>query len=423
MRIVMMTNTYLPHVSGVAQSVARFVAAYQQCGHDTLVMAPTYEGQPEYEDHVVRIPAIQHFSGSDFSIVLPMPRFLSKTLHEFDPQIIHSHHPFLMGDTALRTAAALNLPLVLTYHSMYEQYTHYVPLEADNLARAVINLTTGYANLCDHVIAPSDYVGQTLQQRGVTTPITTIPTGVDTRQFASGNGESFRAANNIPEDAYVIGHLGRLAPEKNITLLTNAVAAFLKEHQDAHFIVTGSGPSEQEMQEILETAGVGNRAHFTGPLSGADLVDSYAAFDVFVFASKSETQGMVLLEAMAASVPVVALNAPPVDEIVAHNKNGCLVNTENADALQEAINQLYKQDAQQKKQMKLSAYETAASWDTCRCAERALTLYETILKEKQPRRSFNEHVWETLLHVIDEEWKIWTNRMNAMSTVVSKEDS
>src|SRR3990172_3888517 len=127
MNIVMFTNTYTPHVGGVARSVEAFSGAYRRRGHRVLVVAPEFADQPQHEEDVVRIPAIQNFNGSDFSVVLPVPGSLDDVLDAFKPDIVHAHHPFLLGNTAVRVARFRELPLVFTHHTLYEQYTHYVP--------------------------------------------------------------------------------------------------------------------------------------------------------------------------------------------------------------------------------------------------------------------------------------------------------
>src|SRR5688572_8121139 len=126
MNVVMMTNTYLPHVGGVAQSVHRFTTSLRERGHRVLVCAPTFEGMDAelVEEGVVRVPAVQNFSGSDFSVMLPIPLYLTNTLNEFEPDLFHSHHPFLMGDSALRKAATRQVPIVFTHHTLYEEYVH-----------------------------------------------------------------------------------------------------------------------------------------------------------------------------------------------------------------------------------------------------------------------------------------------------------
>ncbi|MBS1220006.1 MAG: glycosyltransferase, partial [Proteobacteria bacterium] len=158
MNIVMLTNTFTPHVGGVARSVESFAEEYRKRGHRVLVVAPEFSDMPLEEVDVVRVPAIQNFNASDFSVALPVPSRLAETLDDFRPDIVHSQHPFLLGMTAVRIARYRQLPLVFTHHTLYEQYTHYVPGDSPALKRFVIELATRYANLCDQVFAPSESI-------------------------------------------------------------------------------------------------------------------------------------------------------------------------------------------------------------------------------------------------------------------------
>ena len=154
MRILMITNTYAPHVSGVARSVEAFAREYRRRGHQVLVVCPEFEKAPKHEPDVVRVPAIQRFNGSDFSLVLMTPRWLRTAVEAFAPELIHSHHPFFLGATAVRLARVLELPLVFTHHTMYEHYTHYVPGASEAMRRFAMHLSTNYANLSDAAFAP-----------------------------------------------------------------------------------------------------------------------------------------------------------------------------------------------------------------------------------------------------------------------------
>ena len=331
--IVQMTNTYLPHVGGVARSVESFARAFRRLGHRVLVVAPEFEDAPEIEGDVLRMPAIVRFNGSDFSVPMPVPGRLKAAYRPLRPDVIHSHHPFLLGDTALRAAAARDLPVVFTHHTLYERYTHYVPGDSAAMKRFVVDLVVGYCNLCDAVIAPSESVQEMLAARGVTAPTTVLPTGVERERFAIGDGSRFRAARSIPAGAFVVGHVGRLAAEKNLDVLIRGVVRFLAARPEARFLVVGDGPFAESMKAALARAGVAERALFTGLLTGGDLIDAYHAMDVFVFASRTETQGMVLAEAMACDVPVVAIDASGVREVVRDGENGRLLGGDDAPAL------------------------------------------------------------------------------------------
>lgn len=214
MNIVMLTNTYLPHVGGVAHSVAAFSEEYRRRGHNVLIVAPEFPEKIAGEKNVVRIHAIQNFNGSDFSVALPFSPDLSDRLDQFKPDIVHAHHPFLLGMTALRVARQRELPLVFTHHTLYEHYTHYVPADSQVLKRFVVELATRYANLASLVLAPSHSIVKLLRERGVQTPIAEVPTGVQLEDYNNGDGSKVRRRLDIPESAFVVGHLGRFGQEK-----------------------------------------------------------------------------------------------------------------------------------------------------------------------------------------------------------------
>lgn len=410
MNILMLTNTYLPHVGGVARSVDAFSRALRARGHAVLVVAPSFQGASAGEPGVVRVPAIQHFNGSDFSVGLPIPGLLSRALERFQPDVVHSHHPFLLGDTALRVATRLDLPLVFTHHTMYERYTHYVPGDSPVLRRFVIAMAREYANLCDAVVAPSESIARLLAERGVRAPLFAIPTGVDLERFARGRGAETRLRMGIPPGAFVIGHVGRLAREKNLPFLAEAVAVFLRQHADGHFLLVGSGPAESEIRAKLE--GFEARLHCSGPLQGRDLVDAYHAMDVFAFASQTETQGMVLAEAMAAGVPVVALDAPGAREMVQEGRNGHLLERESAAAFASALAHLHAALRVDPGPWNNRARATAERFSLARCTDGLLELYRG-LGAVGPRARLEETPWAQVRRRLETEWEIWSGRAEA----------
>lgn len=420
MKILMVTNTYLPHVGGVARSVDALSRAYRARGHEVVVVAPTFPDAPEHEEGVIRIPAVQQFNGSDFSVPVPIPGYLTVSLEGFTPQIVHAHHPFLLGDTALRIAALRNLPVVFTHHTRYDQYTRYVPGDSETMQWFAVDLATGFCNLCDAVFAPSESIADFLAAEGVTTPIRIVPTGVEREAFVGGNGREFRRQRGIPEDAVVVGHVGRLAPEKNLEFLAKAVAQFLKQAPRARFLVVGSGPSEQPLRAELAAAGVDARLVMTGTLTGAELAAAYAAMDVFAFASHSETQGMVLAEAMTAGVPVVAVDASGVRDIVHDGVNGRLLAADDVRAFAAALQWLVELTSGERRRMSAALQATAEEFSLDRCAERALAVYETLVA-RQARRAApdDESLWATARRALEREWSIWANRAGALGSALA----
>ena len=406
MNILILTNTFTPHVGGVARSVEAFTREYRKRGHRVLVVAPEFPVMPQDEVDVVRIPAIQNFNASDFSVVLPIHAPLSKVLDAFRADIVHSQHPFLLGMTAVRIARYRELPLVFTHHTLYEQYTHYVPGDSPAMKRFVIELATRYANLSDQVFAPSESIRTLLLKRGVTTPIAVVPTGVRLESFAQGNGASFRKQMEIPEAAFVVGHLGRLAPEKNLEFLAQAVADFIRQDKRAHFLVIGTGPSEKAVRDIFRRAGIEARLHIAGILQQQALADALHAMDVFAFASTSETQGMVLTEAMAAGLPVVALDAPGAREVVRDRENGRLLEEASPASFSAALQWVAGLSAQPLRELKQSALDTAAAFSMPRSADKALACYESLKGKSTTNSSADERDWEDVITLIKTQWNI-----------------
>ncbi len=325
MKILMMTNTYAPMVGGIEESIRSFTFEFEKLGHEVVIVAPECEGAPPDEVGVIRLRAIQKFNHSDFSIVFPMSSLIPELMKTFKPDIIHCHHPFWMGSIALRLSSQYRIPLVFTYHTMFEYHMHYLPVQNEGMKRFIIELFTGYANLATQVVVPSESVRTILLERGVRTPIEVVPTGVDWQKFSKGNRAVIRKRLGIPLDALIIGYVGRLAIEKNLEFLGFSVADYLKKNTHAHFVVGGDGPLKDTIKKFFDDEGLEKRFHWAGVLKGQDLVDCYHAMSIFAFASLSETQGIVLLEAMAAGVPVVAVDAPGVREVVKDGYNGRLI--------------------------------------------------------------------------------------------------
>lgn len=419
----MFTNTYTPHVGGVAGSVQQLTEDLRSGNHQVLVVAPEFPEMPADEPNVIRIPAIQNFNGSDFSVSLPAPVQLRERLDDFSPDVIHAHHPYLLGDTALRISASQNLPLVFTHHTMYEKYTHYVPADSPLLKRFVIELTIGYVNLCDHVIAPSQSVAEIIQERGAETDITVVPTGVKYSRFSNGDGNTARREYDIPEDAFLVGHVGRLAPEKNLKFLAEPVNEFLGRAPGAHFLVVGDGPSVEPMKNIFQSGGVLNRVHFAGIQKDQDLVNCYHAMDVLAFSSKSETQGMVLAEAMAAGTPVVALDASGARDIVEDNKNGILLEEEDVGAFAQALRTVQNLSPAERRKWLTNVDETAHEFSAERSVEKVDRLYSRLLESGPYSRVVDDTTWHQFLRAVQSEWDIWEKRINAGVQSISGEDS
>lgn len=421
MKICMMTNTYLPHVGGVARSVSTFAEEYLRLGHEVLVVAPEFDGKPlppRAEAMVERVPSLKNFNGSEFSVRLPGAAALSARLDAFQADLIHAHHPFLLGDTALRVAMNKNVPIVFTHHTRYEDYTHYAPF-SETLKEVAIQIPTHFANLCDGVIVPSESIARMIRRRGVTTPMAVIPTGIDVAAFASADGAAFRRRTGIPREAFIVGHVGRLALEKNLGFLAEAVALFLQREAGARFLVVGDGPWRQELQATFERHGVAERLLLAGKRTGRVLREAYRAMDVFAFASQSETQGMVVAEAMAAGLPVVALNASGVREVVHDEENGLLLPAAAGVGEFAAVLARVAGDAELRRRLAEGARRTAGNFSREQSARRALAFYEEIRRATRARRLLHQlSPWTALLKRIGLELDLLATRTQTVAHAV-----
>ncbi len=422
MKIAMFTNTYLPHVGGVAHSVHTCEQELRRRGNDIHVVAPTFAEAEESTEKVLRVPAIQNFNGSDFSVRIPQPWLISDCMAEFHPEVVHSHHPFLLGDSALRTAHERGLPLIFTHHTMYEQYSHYVPLDSDALRRVAIQLATEYCNLCDYVIAPSESIEILLKNRGVNAPIATIPTGIDLEFFGSGNRQRFRNQFDIDPDAKVIGHVGRLAAEKNLHFLAKAVGLYLSDHPSVRFLVIGDGPAKVTMEDVLLAHAAPEQIVFAGCQCGQNLTDGYAAMDLFAFSSRSETQGMVVAEAMAAGIPVVALDGPGVREVM-NERNGRLLNAEAAcDEFATTLSE-FLDDAERLRQTGKAAKESVQPYGLQCSANRLSDLYRRMIDEFESWGGRELEPWDQLQGRIEAEFKLFTEKATALAAAIAETEA
>ena len=288
-----------------------------------------------------------------------------------------------------------------------------MPGDSPTLKRFAIELATHYANLCDQVFAPSESIQALLQERGVHSPIAVVPTGIHLERFAQGDGRAWRREAGIPEDAWVIGHLGRLAPEKNLEFLAQAAVDFIGRHAQAHFLVIGSGPSEKAMREIFARAGLEAHLHIAGILQRQELADALHAMDVFAFASRSETQGMVLTEAMAAGVPVVGLDAPGVREVVRDRHNGRLLFNETVDAFTDALQWIASLSPEKMQQLRCSALQTAEVFSMARTADKALACYEALCAQAFIARPQEYEQWQRVFNLLKAEWDILKGMVGA----------
>lgn len=337
MRISLFTNAYKPAISGVVTSIARFRKGLQAQGHEVHIFAPEYESFSDDEPYIFRFPALDLSEQLNVSLVVPIRNLMWPAVRGVKPALIHSQHPLLMGDIAAAFARQLKVPLVFTFHTQYEKYAQFYSPIGGRLAGLVTEeMVARYLSRCDHVIVPTGSIREMVADEfGLVERVSVVPTPVDLEAFEDLDPAPIRE-KYVPDGRKLLLYVGRIAKEKGLNLLLEAFGKISNQRPDVHLLMVGTGPQIEELKSRTLRAGLAEKVVFTGAVSPEEVPAFYAAADLFVFTSSSETQGLVLIEAMAAGTPVVAVRAPGSQDVLAEG-GGRLVSADSSAFSDEVI--------------------------------------------------------------------------------------
>lgn len=379
MKIGFFTDSFRPYTSGVVRSIETFTRELTNLGHEIFVFAPKYPDSVP-EPRVFRFISIPSPTNQDFTLAIPFSPQLRYTARRLGLDVIHVHSPFLLGRLGARYARQNALPLVCTYHTLYDQYVHYVPI-GKNLSKVIIRkITRDFCNMCDLVIAPTTVVSQVLVNGGVSQPIRIIPTGIELDEFNGVDRGWLRRQYGIGEQEKILLHVGRMSTEKNVELLLKSFARVYRHAPVARLVLVGGGPQSETLREMVAAMDLSRQVTFTGLLPREEVVKCYAGADLFVFASVTETQGIVLGEAKAAGLPVVAVRAFGAAEMVVDGSDGYLTEP-TEEALAGRILQVIQDDGL-RLHLSASARENVKQISSRACASRMADAYEQQILEK-----------------------------------------
>lgn len=388
MHIANFTNTYLPVISGVVRSIRSFRDELTHQGHNVFIFAQEHADYVDQDPFIFRYPSLNLPTGIDIPAAIPISLYVDRVLPAVKLDVIHTHHPFLLGQTAATKAQELNLPLIFTFHTQYREYTHYIPFPMETiqnfLKNAVDRWLQDYMRRCQHIIIPSESMRETLvNDYGLKNNFTVIPTGVNLEAYRSANGEKIRKKQHWEKDIVMIS-VGRLASEKNWPTLLNATALVLKDFPRFRLVLIGDGPDKKGLEDLAKELGIQKRITFTGSIRFSEIPAYMKAANLFGFASITETQGLATLEAMAAGLPVVAVDASGTRDILKHGQQGYLVEN-NAEALAAGIKKLLSNPDRMQK-FAAAAYKKAQSFNIEKLTERLLAVYEQAIRDKKKNR-------------------------------------
>jgi glycosyltransferase involved in cell wall biosynthesis len=345
MRLLMISDVYFPRVNGVSTSIQTVSRELLALGHEVTLLAPDYgEGYAEASGEQRGAPVAAPADAEPFDVIRIPSRYLF-----FDPEdrmmrwlriralraqlsaggfdLVHIHTPFVAHYAGVAIARWLSVPVVESYHTFFEQYLDkYVTfLPGAWMRYAARSFSAAQCNDVDALVVPSRAMLEVLERYGIRTPAEVVPTGIELEQFAHGDGARFRRVHGIAPDRPLLVHVGRLAFEKNCDFLLRMLVHVKAELPDVLLVIAGGGPARRQLEALTRRLGLQAHVRFIGYLNrDGSLEDCYAAGDAFVFASLTETQGLVLLESMALGTPVVAIAEMGTREVLSQG-DGCLI--------------------------------------------------------------------------------------------------
>jgi 1,2-diacylglycerol 3-alpha-glucosyltransferase len=344
-RVAMFTNVYLPTTNGVVVSVETFRRALTELGHHVYIFGPDSGNIEDRAPYIFRYPALE-LPLQKYPLTLPVSPYIDHVIRNLKPQILHANHPALLGRVAERKSADLDLPLVFTYHTRYADYSHYAdPLPQENVKEFIDHWLASFMTACHQVIVPSESIKEMLKTNygdTIANHVSVVPTGVETAKFSAFSHHEARQKLGWTSEHKTLVTIGRLAKEKSFDVVIRAFARV--QDEATRLVIIGGGDEKKNLEALASELGLQDRVEFAGLVPFDEVPIYLAASDLFVFASVTETQGLVTLEAMASGLPVAAVDASGTREAVSPD---CSVLTEASDeALAAGIEQMLQRTDQ-----------------------------------------------------------------------------
>ena len=386
MRVLMLSDVYFPRVNGVSTSIQTFARELVAAGQEVTLIAPDYGRSSPEPFEVLRIPSLYLPLDPEDRILRPgqLKRHRARLAAKgFD--LLHIHTPFVAHYVGTALARRLGVPVIESYHTFFEQYLDkYVPLVPSAWLRlAARRFSAAQCNAVDALAVPSHAMLEILQSYGVKVPARVVPTGIELDQFGSGDGERFRSQHGIPLDRPVLVHVGRLAFEKNVDFLLRVMTRVVPRFPGLLLVIAGEGPARRSLEALTGRLRLRDNVTFLGYLDrDGPLEDCYSAGDAFIFASRTETQGLVLLESMALGVPVISTAVMGTREVLAGGR-GCLIAEDDESHFAAQIIRLLG-DPELRRRLSDEARAYAREWSAPALAARMLDFYREVTARQRP---------------------------------------
>ena len=390
MKIGIFTECYKPVMNGVSVSIETFKNALEDRGHEVFVFAPENK-EAKAEHHVYRFPAIHIDKSKLYPILVPLIDIEKTYLPEeiiSELDVIHAQHMFTAGRLARYVARKYNKPLVYTYHTMLTEYSHYMGFMSSIVRSYLINMSKRFCNTCDQVITPSTPMKKILQSYGVDVPIEVIMTGINPTNYKHARDEEvarFKGKWGIKQEDKLLLYLSRIAKEKNLDFLFKAFVKIKKEYPSCHLLLAGGGPEEEWCKARIKQLKLEDSVTMTGMLPKERANEMFGVADLFVFPSITETQGIVIAEAMAAGTPPVAVGKMGPTDLVKSGKDGYLTKLDRNDFTEKVVKLLKLEKL--RKEFAKSGLARVEEFSTHTSTNKLINLYQKVIEKKQKATS------------------------------------
>jgi 1,2-diacylglycerol 3-alpha-glucosyltransferase len=380
LRIAIFSDSALPVLNGVSISIDSLITELRNQGHSVHLFTARHPKASKTEPNTYRFRAIETPWTKDYPLAFPpFYRMLRRfRRHEFD--VIHTHTPFTIGFVGMRWGESHEIPVVSTYHTLYDRYVHYIPFFPRRYLRfKLAKHTNFYYNRVDHVITPSEAALKWLRRHSVTTPATVIPTAALPRRFFDRS--EVRLGLGIPPEQRILLYVGRLAKEKNMGALFEMAAIALRANPLLRLWLVGDGPYRAECVRMARDLGIGDQVRFVGFVPRAEVDTYYAAADLFVFSSITETQGLVVQEAMNYGLPAVAVVGGGAGEGIEEGINGFTVKNDPATFAARVLEVMSDEDLLA--DLSDGAVRTSRAVGTASMCDRVVEVYRQVIQSHQ----------------------------------------
>ena len=402
MRIAFFTNCYKPLVNGVVTSISSLKEAYERKGHEVYIFAPRVENYIDQEKNVFRYRSVNLISKVNYPLPIPLSFRAKKVIVEFNPDIIHFHHPFLLSSSAIMYAKKLGIPKILTIHTQYEQYAYYIYLIPERVTQEAIKMIiSNLAYKTDCITTPSDSMKELIEGYGIKNRIEVIPNAIHLISFREDDElkrTEIKKKYHLKEDDKIILFVGRIASEKSIDKIIKALAIVKRRSIGKEkLLIVGNGPAMDELKQLTRTLKLEEEVIFAGTVSYEEIQHYYKMAYVFTITSTTETFGIVTIEALASGVPVLAIKAPGAVDILTDGLDGLLVDNDTrkfADALEKIIRK-----PELRGKLSKGALKTSEKYSIDTISERMLNLYREVIKIKKSKTKNKKNFIKDILAI------------------------